>query len=763
MDFVNIAEFSPNFTRIRALSFRGAHGYLASQIRRLVCPGGALMNSTKSSREVSTFCRVCEPACGLIASVENGELEKLRPDKSNVVTKGFACNKGLAGDEIHRDPDRVNHPLRRRGDGSFERVTWDEAIGDIASRLRAIIDEHGPDAVAPYIGNPTAFNTLAGPSIGALFAQLGTRRSFSSGTQDCANKFAGSEAVFGSSTMHPVPDLSNTDLFLSFGANPRVSHASFISISDPIRVIKDVVARGGRVVHVNPRRIESEKTRAGEMLLIRPDTDVYLLAALIHEIDRGDGFDAEIVRKYGKHVDELRAFVAQYPAERVAEVTGIGADEIRALAGDFAAAGAASVHMSTGVNMGRQGTLAYWLLHMLSFVTGNLDRRGGNILSVGFYAAAKAGRRPYAESFVESEFGTMRKGSLPGNLMPDYIGDDKNPVRAMVVVAGNPVLSIGGEAKLREAMQKLDLLVVVDLYRNATAEYADYVLPTADSFEREDINITGLGLQYEPWIQFTERVVEPIGERREDWWIMGKIAQAMGLKSPFDQEIDDTHDSEGRQPSEAEARGLWGRIDHMLRGRGLTLDEVRTHQHGLKFEGLSPGSFYNEQLQTDDMKVDCCPLAFSEALSRCESQFEELEVPDGSQLKMITLRDPYMHNSWYANLERMKGGKKDRNYLHMHPDDAAARNIAPGDEVKVTSQWGEVTVSVQVDPDLARGVVALTHGWGNAQTTGMRVAKRTPGVNPNALLPSGPGSFDPLSNQAFMTGVPVEVVPSPGS
>jgi len=178
------------------------------------------------------------------------------------VTRGFACNKGLAGDEIHRDPDRVDYPLRRTAEGGFERVSWEEAICDIAQRLAAIKNEHGASAIAPYIGNPTAFNTLAAPAIGALFAQLGVRRSFSSGTQDCANKFAGSEAVFGSSTMHPIPDLVNTDFLLSFGANPRVSHASFISIADPIRVLKSIVSRGGKVVHVNPREIENERTRA---------------------------------------------------------------------------------------------------------------------------------------------------------------------------------------------------------------------------------------------------------------------------------------------------------------------------------------------------------------------------------------------------------------------------------------------------------------------------------------------------------------------
>lgn len=693
-------------------------------------------------REVTTFCRVCEPACGLIAEVEGGELTKLRPDKANPVTRGFACNKGIAGVEIHRDPDRVDHPLRRTASGDFERVSWDEAIDDIATRLREILDRHGPEALAPYVGNPTAFNTLAQPAIGALFAQLGARRAFSSGTQDCANKFSGSEAVFGSSTMHPVPDLAHTDFFLSFGANPRVSHASFLSIADPVRVMKSVVERGGRVVHVNPREIESSKTKAGETLRIRPDTDVYLLASLLCEIDRIGGFDAGVVAEHGKHVAELRAFVERYPAERVASVTGIEADEIRGLARNFANAPAASVHMSTGVNMGRQGTLAYWLLHMLSFVTGNLDRRGGNILSVGFYAAAKAGRRPFAEGFQDSEFGRMRKGALPGNLMPDFIEREQDPVRAMFVVAGNPVLAIGGEARLRSAMEKLELLVVVDLYRNATAEYADYILPCTDPFERADINITGLGLQYEPWIQYTEPVVEARGERREEWWILGRIAQALGLKSPFDQE----------DP----AAGLWGRTDHMLRGRGLTLDEVRERKH-VVFDGLVPGSFFTQQIQTDDLKVDCCPDAFAQALEVCEAQFLALEEEGPEQLKMITRRDPFMHNSWYANLERMKRGDRDRNYLFMRSDDAAGRGLEEGQRVRLHNEWGEVEVELQFDDALMRATVALTHGWGQAQTPGMRVAARTPGVNPNALLPTGPGTFDPLSNQAFMTGIPVEI------
>ena len=294
------------------------------------------------------------------------------------------------------------------------------------------------------------------------------------------------------------------------GANPRVSKGSFISIANMYREMMQASARGATVWFVNPRRTESAGERTGETLQIVPGTDVFLLAALLHEIDVGPGFD-RCVDVHGRNVDELRAFAAGYSAEVVAPIVGIDAATIREVATTFATAPRAAVHMSTGVNMGRHGTLAYWLVHMLSFVTGNLDREGGNVLSVGFYASAKAGRREFAAGFVEGEFGKMRRGSLPGNLLADHILDAANPVKALIVLAGNPLFSIGGEERLREAFESLELIVCIDLYRNATGDLAHWLLPSTDMFERPDINITGLGLQSEPWIQWTDAVVEPRG------------------------------------------------------------------------------------------------------------------------------------------------------------------------------------------------------------------------------------------------------------
>lgn len=698
-----------------------------------------------------TFCRVCEPACGLVATVQDGRLLSLAADREHPVSQGFVCNKGLYGADLHNDPDRLKYPLKRVAPGRFERVGWDEALADIAQRLRTTLDTHGPGAVAAYTGNPAAFNSLFGPAFGGFLGALGVRTTFSSGTQDCANKFAGAEAVFGTRTLHPLPDVDRAELIVLFGENPAVSHMSFVSMPHPMKRLKAAAARGARIVYVNPRRIEAAAV-AGEVLLVKPDTDVYLLAALLHAIDRGPGFDTAVLQRHGRNVEALRAFIAPWTPERVAPITGIAAEAIRALALDFAGAKAACAHMSTGVNMGRQGTLAYWLLHMLVFVTGNLGRPGGNFYSQGFYARSTAAGANGPRAMVDGPFGRMRQPggvgiSLPGTLLADHVLNPAAPIRAMFVNSGNPVLSIAGEARLREAFASLDLLVCVDIYRNATAEYAHYILPAAGAYEREDINITGLGLQDQPSVQFTAAVVPPAFERRPEWWIYGKLAQAMGLPSPLDGVAD------GGPPPD-----LWGRTDAMLRSRGQSMAALRA-AGVLVFERTRPEAFYDQHLPTEDHRVDCCPEGFAEAIARMDALFDELAAEPPGQLKLITKRDAYMLNSWYGNLPKLKAQGRDHNPLYMHPDDARARGIADGARVRVANRHGALEAAVRLSDQLMPGVVAMTHGWGQGASPGLTVAQRSAGVNCNVLLPSGPGAFEPISNQSHMTGIPVEVQP----
>ena len=276
----------------------------------------------------------------------------MKPDKSHPVTKGFACHKGIATLEIHKDPDRLNYPARRSPDGDLERVSWDTATNDIAAKIAKLKQKYGPGSVASYTGNPLAFNSLAGPAIGSFLLNNEIRRNFSSGTQDCANKFAASEAVFGSSTIHPIPDIDNTDFLLIFGANPRVSHMSFISIADPMESLRAASKRGADIRFVDPRHNESIKG-IGSHVAVKPDTDVYLMAAILHHLFDKDMVNHEYIQDHADHIEGLRSFIAEYSPQRVASAVGMSAQSIADLADDIGAAESAAFYMSTGVNMGR--------------------------------------------------------------------------------------------------------------------------------------------------------------------------------------------------------------------------------------------------------------------------------------------------------------------------------------------------------------------------------------------------------------------------
>ncbi len=695
--------------------------------------------------DVHTFCRICEPSCGLIGHVEDGRLVKLTADRDHPVTKGFSCHKGLAAVDLHNDPDRLDHPMLRSPDGTWQETGWDDAMAHTAQRLRATIAEHGANAVAAYVGNPMAFNALGSLHIGTLLRSLGVRRSFSSGTQDCANKFVASEAVFGSSTVHPIPDLEHTDLCIIIGENPRASQASFYSIPNVLGALRRATARGARIVFINPRRIETPERGVGDTLLIRPDTDVWFLAALLNEIDAAGGFNRDVIARHGRNIEGLRRFLAEYPSERVAEVTGIDAAMIRELAVAWVTTPRSSVHASTGLNMGRQGTLAYWLVHMLSFVTGRLDAEGGNLKSDGFYPNARAGAGVPEQGYVDTEFGRLRRGALPGTLMSHAILDSADPIKAMIVVAGNPLLSIAGQDRLRKAFEQLELLIVIDIYPSATAELAHVVLPAADMYERDDLNIVNIGTSAVPFAQYTTAVVSPVADRQPEWWIAHRLLQELDLPSILDDERPDP----------------WAKWRHMLAtGAGVDLDALRVSGEVHLLPQPTPGEFFDKQVHTIDGLVDCAPASFTDAIERCHRLFDEAsaETRDG-RLRLIHKRDAWMHNSWFANVSRMKRGGRTDNPLGIHPDDAAASGLDDGDPV-VTSDHGEVHTVVEYDADLMRGVVSMVHGWGHAASPRLRVAHAHPGANPNALLPIGEGSYEPLSSQAHMTGIAVRVSPA---
>jgi len=481
---------------------------------------------------VHTFCNICEATCGLACTVEAGTVTHIDPDPEHVASRGYACVKGLRMHEINHSPDRLRHPLKREGD-RFVRVSWGQALDEIGRKTRQLVREHGADSVGVYLGNPISFNFLA-PAFTAGFAQgLGTRNFFQTGSQDCNNKFAVAQRMYGFSFVQPYPDVDRTSFLIVVGSNPAVSRMSFIHLPDPVRRLKAIEARGGKVVFVNPRRTETAR-QLGEHLFIRPDTDVYFYLSFLHEVLARGAVDRGHLSRHMKNLETLERVVEGWTPERTAEVTGIAADDLRGLVDGYLAADGAALFCSTGVNQGTNGTLAFWLQECINAITGNLDRPGGTLVGHPivpdlFKHLRAAGNTMRTD---RSRVGDLPScmDSFPAAILADEIlTPGRGQIRGMFVLSGNPVLTVpNAGGRLTEAFRSLELLVCVDIFRNETGELADYVLPGTTALQRPNIPFVFqslMGASPTPFMQYVDRVVPPEAEQRDEITILLELAR----------------------------------------------------------------------------------------------------------------------------------------------------------------------------------------------------------------------------------------------
>jgi formate dehydrogenase len=706
-----------------------------------------------------TFCRICEPLCGMVATVENGKLTQLRPDRDHPLSKGYACPKGIAMADVQNDPDRVVYPLKRTGGpGEFERVTWEEAMSDIAARMRSIIAEHGNQSVGWYMGNPGAFSYSHTLWAKGFLDGLGSPHYYSAGSQDVNNRFAASALLYGSPLLVPIPDLNRTDFLFVVGANPLVSHGSVLSAPRVREGLNAVVDRGGRVVVVDPRR--SETARQYEHVPIRPDTDAWLLLSMLHVVFAENLADTAAMARQARGAEALAEHAARFDPERTEAVTGVPAETVRELARAFAGAPSAAAYGRTGSCLGRFGTLVAYLLDALNAVTGNLDRPGGAVFGRPPIAldeiAEKAGLATYGKE--RSRIGDFPDviGNLPATLIPEEITTPgARQIRAFFVSAGNPVLSVPNGNALEQAFEQLDLLVSLDFYVSDTSRHADYVLPATTFLEREDVPVAFLGFFSTPFMQVTEAVVPPRGEARQEWRIIDDLSRRIGI-APYSLKALRMLARVGYRISPRRlidavlrtgpAGDLFG-----LRRSGLSLRKVARSPHGVVLGDHIRTGVLGDRVRHADRRVRLGdPAALGE--------IDRLERSNGASpqfpLSLIGLRELRSHNSWMHNSPLlMRGGRT--HALRIHPRDAAAADVTEGALARITSASGVVEAPVTVTDEMTPGTVALPHGWGHRG--GWQLANDAGGANVNQLAPSGPESLEHLAGMAHLNGIPVRV------
>jgi formate dehydrogenase len=700
-----------------------------------------------ASERRKTYCRICEAACGLVAEIEGGEPVRLVPDREHPITRGYACIKGPAMLDVHRDPDRLARPERRDGD-RWETLDWDRANREIGARLRDIRARHGNHAVAVYIGNPTAFSWGMSVYGTGFLGALGTRNFFNAASLDCQNKFLVGERMFGGYVVQPIPDLDHTQFFLCLGSNPLVSQMSFVVMPRPLERLRGILSRGGRVVLVNPRRTETAHALDGcEQIFIRPDTDVFLLLAMLRVL-----FDEGRVQRlpHLAGIDELGRALSGVDVREAAAATGVPADTIVKLARDFAAAPSANAYASTGVNMGSDGSAAFFAMQALNALTGNLDREGGARVPMKAITLARVARlldrlRPHEASRIGG-FPQVATSLPTGVLADEILTPGEGQVRALVVIAGNPMLSAPGAERLARALSSLELLVSVDLYRNETGALAHYTLPATDWLERADFPLLQVGMQPEPYLQETRAVAQPRDERRDEGRILTDLADAAGLNM-------------FKVPGANAFLRRFG--DRALRRVIFTLmgypQSALGRQELVRLPTAPAGSFL-QHVPTRDGRVQLADPELLGLLPRAIARLRR-EAAQPPALRLIGRRQRRSHNSWMHNLPRLKPAG-DECRLSIHPFDAASRGIADGAVVEVRAARGSLVVHALLDEDVMPGTISLPHGWGHSRTAGWRVAAQEgqAGVNVNRLAADGPEAIEPLSGMARFNGIEVEVV-----
>ncbi|OBB18795.1 formate dehydrogenase [Mycolicibacterium elephantis] len=704
----------------------------------------------------------------MIATVEDGHLVALRPDKEHPLSSGFACQKGIAFAEVVNDPDRVRRPLRR-GPAGFEEVTWDEAMDDIAGRLSAILRRHGSGAVGWYMGNPGAFS-YAHTFAALLFTKGLGRHShyFTASSQDTNSRLIASQLLYGVPTSVPIPDLTRTDLLVMMGTNPVVSHGSFLTAPRIKDRMNDIVKRGGRVLIIDPRR--SETAVAFEWLGIAPDTDSLLLLSLLHVMFADGLVDIAAVKRKADGVDWLRSLCLPFTPESTSAQTGIDADSVRALAHALVTTPRAAVYGRLGTCVGTHGTLTTYLIDAVNLVAGNLDAPGGAVFSsmhtVGQkwqnVAMGAIMRRSYRRKRSRISGTPSAIGSEPAALMAKEIttpGDRK--IRAMFVSAGNPVLSVPNGEELEAAFGELELSVALDFYVTETSAQCDYILPVTTMYERDDFPYTFQGFQATPFRQATEAVLAPVGEAREEWAVVADLAERLARRVPAFAGFAAVRkvlrlfgvDASPRLMMDALVRMSEGGDRFGLRRGGLNMRRLeKEHPHGVVVAPHVRTGVLRQAVGYLPRRVRLAHQGIADEVAKLSRR----TVPDGYPLRMVGLREPRSENSWMHNSPLLMRGDR-RQHALMHVDDAAERDIADGDEVRITSPFGTITVPVVTTKDLLPGVVAVPHGWGHKGTGGWRLANRAGGANVNQLTSSDPDDVEALSGMAWLTGVPIRV------
>ena len=706
-------------------------------------------------------CHLCEANCGLLIDVEDDRISAIRGDPDDPLSRGYLCPKAYGLKDSHEDPDRIVKPMIKR-DGDWQEVSWEDAIAFAAEGIDGVQSKYGADSVATYVGNPTAHNLpaiLGGPT---FIKALGSRTRFSASSVDQFPRMLAAYFIYGAQLAIPVPDLERTKYLVILGGNPLVSNGSLMTAPGMKRRLREIRERGGKVVVIDPRRTETAKA-ADEHVFIRPGTDALLLLAIVHTIFDEDLVELGECRGYVDNIDHLRNMSRDFAPEKVEEATGIPAAVIRRVTREFAAAESAAFYSRIGTCVQAYGTLASYLVDVVNILTGRLDRPGGMMFPQPAVPLSSKGHYGKWSSRVRGipEFG----GELPVVALAEEIetpGDGQ--VRGLFTMAGNPVLSCPNGRRLDRAFASLDFMVSVDPALNETTRHADVILPSRRPLENPNYSAILLQLAVRDIGKFSPPVFPPSPGSKSEWEILAELTR----------KLVERREAAGRRDLAARAKAIAGGffsagletiLDSLVRSGpyDISLQDLVDRPSGIDFGPLKPARL-SKAVRHEDGKLKLQHPQINREISILQEDLEAgqlrgVRVAGGDrtpqEFLLVGRRQLRSNNSWMHNCPTLIKGPN-RCTLLMHDRDGERLGLRGGQEVRVTSRVGEVTVPVELTADMMSGVVSLPHGFGHGRPgIRARLAAQNAGVSMNDLTDDA--ACEGLMGNAVLTGVPVRV------
>lgn len=744
-----------------------------------------------------TACILCSRNCGLEVEVEGGHLKKIRGDAAHPSSKGYLCNKAARLDYYQNHADRLTHPLKRQPDGSFVRVSWEQALGDIAQRLNTIRDTHGGDAFA-FVGGGGQGNHLGGAYGRQLLPAMKSRFVYSSLAQEKTGDFWVNGRLFGAQNCHPMEDVEHADYVVFIGCNPYQSHG-IVNARDVLKAIKNDPRR--TMVVIDPRRTETAQ-QAHIHLQLRPGTDAYLLLAMLSTIVRENLHDQAFIDAHCTGFDAVKAALLSVPVDNYAKRADVPLADVQQVARGFAQAQRGCVRVDLGTQQTLNTTLNAYLEKLLYLITGNFGQVGSNNLHTAFLPVIgntdETKLKP-GKTLKRTVYHQMMPiaGMYPPAILPDEIlkaGEQR--IRAVVCESSNPLLTYPDSAAQEAAFKSLELLVVVDIAMTETARLAHYILPAASQFEKAEA--TGFTLEFpDNYFHLRQPLLAPLGESLPEPEIYTRLLEAMGLLPrtfPVLGAIARNEPALTRHLAYMTALGATlARKKHwapyaasiLYRTLGSTLPQaaaapllpiamgyakehaVAVRRAGHQGSALTLGANLFRAivdgasgtvtskhdhaemwslLKTPDGRVH---LQVREMLDAIQALAVEPE--QASEFPFILMageRRTYNANQIFRDPAWRKVDHDGA--LRMHPQDAMVLGLENGEVVQCRTERGALEVTVEIDSALRTGVVTLPHGYGvsfqNSKPMGPPINRLTSTLH-----------CDPFSKTPFHKHVPAAI------